>query len=741
MLGRTRETNELDAVLEAARNGRSSALVVHGEAGIGKTTLLSQAATAAGPGFRVLKARGYESESDIPFAGLLDLLMPLLDLLDRVPEAQARALRGAMAIEEPSPHDQFAVPAAVLSVLGAAADDQPVLAVIDDVQWLDEATREALLFAARRIEAEGVVMLFGMRDGEGLKAEALGLPLLRVRGLEPDAAHALLARGVGTELIPQVADVLLETAAGNPLALVEIPHTLTPGQLAGIDALPSPIRAGSSVESAFRRQLEALPEDTRRALTVVAAMITGRVDLLHAALDHLGIAPDVLAPAEAADVVHVDGARIDVRHPLLRSTIYHAAGAPDRRNAHEALAAVAPDPRVRAWHLAIAAVAPDETVAAALEEAGMDARERGGNAAAAAAFERAAELSTDPEAKARRLLEAGRDLTISGGFDPALVHLDEAVRLSHDPLLQADARRTRGHVELRRGAPQIAYELLDGEARRLQDEDPQRAAQTLVEASVAHMMTGDMQALEDSAMRACALAGGGVDPGVEAVSSLIIGEAQIAMGRTEDGNRLLDAVVPLIVGGDVLAGLPEIIGMAGHCSIWVERWDRAELVLNRIVDAAREAAALGLLIYPLAARSHLELRRGRWQAAMADGGESVELARQTGQIGLLAHSLAALAEVEAGMGRSADAQAHGRESLELTRALGSDAIRVYALHALAQDDLVTGKVDRVVELLDEAQLVADRLGQEEPGLVQWPPTHVEALLRLGETERAQAALD
>jgi DNA-binding CsgD family transcriptional regulator len=740
VLGRTRELNELQALLEAAREGRSGAVVVHGEAGIGKSTLLAAAVESAPEEMLAVGARGYESESEIPFAGLLDLLTPLLDLLDRIPPAQARALRGAMAIEEPSPHDRFAVPAAVLSLLAAAAEERPVLAVVDDVQWLDPGTTEALLFTARRIQAEGIVLALGLRDGEGLRAEDLGLPRLHVGGLDAESARAVLEQRSPGIAAP-VADLLLETAGGNPLALVEIPHLLTDEQRTGREAVPAPLRAGSGIEGAFRRQLAALPDDARRAATVVAAMQTGRVDILHRALERLGIDRAALTAAEEADVVRYAAGRVEIRHPLLRSTIYHAAGAPERRAAHEVLADVAPDARRRAWHMAIAAVAPDEAVASALEAAGADARGRGGSAAAAAAFERAAELSVDEEARARRELEAARDLAATGGFDRALALIADATTRTRDPLLGADLRRARGNVELRRGAPQVAFELLDAEARRLQDDDPQRAAMTLIEASVAHMMTGDMDALEDTAMRASALAGGGIDPGIEALATLIIGEAQLALGRTADGDRLLDAVVPPMLETDVLSGLPEVIGMAGHSSIWIERWDRAEAVLDHLVGAAREASALGLLIYPLAARSHLEFRRGRWQAALADAGESVELARQTGQLGLLAHSLSALADVESATGRHADAQAHGREALELTRALGADATRIYALAALAFDDLVTGRVEEAIELLDEAQLVADRLKMHEPAIIQWAPDHIEALARAGETERAERALE
>jgi DNA-binding CsgD family transcriptional regulator len=738
MFGRTRERSELEAILEQAREGTSAALVVHGEAGIGKSTLLDATIDAA-DGFRVLRARGYESESDIPFAALLDLFMPLLDLLDRIPEAQADALRGALAIGPPSPADRFAVPAAVLSVLAAAAEDGPVLVVVDDVHWLDEASLEALLFAARRLAAEGVVVLLGARTGEGFDPKASGLPQLRVGGLELDTARELLESRLGS--VPaSVSGKLLATAQGNPLALVEIPTALTPAQLTGREELPSPLPPGASVEQAFERQIESLAPQTRAALVLLSSMQTGRVDVLYEAMERQGLARETLEQAVDAGLVRFDGPRVEFRHPLLRAAVYHGAPAPERRAAHETLADVAPDGRRRAWHLAIAAVAPDEAIAAALEEAGADARTRGGSAAAASAYARAAELSVDDESRARRQLEASRDLSITGGFERALALLEEAGSLTRDPLLQADVRRARGNVEMRRGAPLIAYELLEAEARRLEPTDPQRAATTLIEASVAHMMTGDMTGLEGSARRARDMVAGGVDPGLEAVATVIIGEALLAQGKTKEGDALLDATVPLFLEGDILGTVPEIIGMAGHSSIWIERWDRAEAVLARLVEAARQASAVGLLIYPLAARSHLDFRLGRWQAALSDAAESVELARETGQIGLLAHSLTALARVESGLGRSADAQAHGREALELTRALGSDAIRVYALASLAFDDLIAGRVESVIELLDEAQQVADRIGMDEPALVQWAPDHVEALARAGETARAEQAL-
>ncbi|HEX8086332.1 MAG TPA: AAA family ATPase [Solirubrobacteraceae bacterium] len=739
LIGRTRERSELEAVLESAREGRSTVVVVHGEAGIGKTTLLDETAAAA-PDFRVLRARGYESESDIPFAGLLDLLSPLLDLLDRIPPAQAAALRGSLALGDPVPHDRFAVPAAVLSMLAAAAEEQPVLAIVDDVHWLDAASLEALLFAARRIAAEGIVLLLGARDGEGFDAGATGLRCLHLGALDEESARALLTERAAGVAEP-VARQLLEAAAGNPLAIIEIPTLLDDLQIAGRVPLPAPLPPGSSVEGAFRRQLERLPDDTRRALLVVATMQTGRVDVLHEALQRIGIDRACLNAAEEAGVVGVQAGRMHFRHPLLRATVYHGASAPDRRAAHDVLAEVAPDAQRRAWHMAHAAVAPDEAVASALEAAGRDARGRGGHSAAAAAFARAAELSVDDELRARRDLEAATDFTLAAQFDKALALIDDGLSLTTDAVLKTDLRRARGHLELRRGAPLAANAVLKEEAEWLEAQgDRARAATTLIEASVAHMMTGDMVQLGEGARHARALAHG-VAPEVEALATIIEAETLVALGRAEEAERLFAPVLPFLLEGDPLAaGLPEVVGMVGQCATWVERFDRAQTILDRLVRAARDASAVGLLIYPLAARSHLEFRVGRWAAAMADAGESVELARETGQVGLMAHSLTALARVESALGRSDDAQRDGRESLEICRAMGGDAIRVYALAVLAFDDLVCGRVERAIELLDEASEVADRLQMDEPGLVQWAPDHVEALARAGETERARVAL-
>ena len=691
-VGRERERARIDRLLTDARAGRSGALLLHGEAGIGKTALMRWAIGHA-TGMRVLRARGIETESDIPFAGLGELVTPLLDRLDAIPDVQADALRGALALGPATPHDRFTVPAGLLSLLAVAAEEQPVLVAIDDAQWLDESSVEAFLFAGRRIGAEGIAMLGSLRDGTAVAGmEVPWLERLSVSPLGDGEARELL----GSErLAPSVAERLVSTAAGNPLALLEIPRLLSDGQRAGREPLEEPLRPGTGVERAFRRTLDALDDSPRRALLVAATAPTGRIEVIEPALRECGLTIGDLAPAEEARLISTADGEVEFRHPLVRSTAYHAAGAAERRGAHAALAAAAPEGSPeRAWHLAACAVAPDEAVAAALEAAALDARGRGAHATAARDFGRAAQLTPGEEPRARRLLEAATDATRAGEADRAFALLGEASRLASDPLLAADIQRMTGHVEMRRGSPRAAYELLVAEAERVRSRDPRRAAGMFLEASVSHMITGDMHALVATAERARALATA-ADPAVELLATAVIGEAYLALGDVEHGDALLSACEPYLLEGDPLA-IVEVVGMAAHSSIWIEKFDRAQRIFDRLVAAARDASAVSALIYPLAARSHLDFRLGRWAAARAHADEAVELAQDTGQLPLLAHGLAALAHIEAATGQEEACRDHVTEGLALVARLQGDAIGAYLNAALGLLELGLGRIPEAI---------------------------------------------
>jgi DNA-binding CsgD family transcriptional regulator len=666
------------------------------------------------------------------------MLAPLLHLRDRIPEVQARALGSALALEPPTPFDRFAVPAGMLSLLGAAAEEQPLLVAIDDVHWLDDASREAVAFVARRLGQEGVALLGSARPLPGVLEAFEGIEQVAVPGLSDDDAAELLRREARHTIADDVARDLVATAHGNPLALTEIPRALSPDQLAGRAPLSGPVPAGEHIEEAFARQVADLPADTREALLVAAAMQTGRHDLFLAALERRGMPADALEPALRGELVTLDG-RVDFFHPLLRSAVYHAADPVQRRSVHATLAELASSPARRAWHLAAAAAAPDEQVAAALEQAAAEARARGGVSAAARAFERAAHLSTDDGARARRLLEAASDFAQGGQPDQALSLVDEAQDLT-DGALATEVVRVRGRVEMRRGAPIIAHDLLVAEAERIQADSPGAAASLLVEAAVAHMMTGDMEALVATGDRARALLPGGGDPVIEVLAGLLVGEAHAALGHEDEADALLDPALPFLTGPYVLAVPAEIVGMAGQCAIWYERWDRATAVLDHQINVAREASAINQLIYPLAAHALMDYRRGRWPSALADAGEAAGLARDSGLKPLLTFALAAQALVEAAMGRREEARAHARESVQMGELLGGTALAVYGVYALAFDALSAGDAETAAELYDRIARVAARVHMQR-GILQFGADRVEALARLGRTDDAFQALE
>jgi DNA-binding CsgD family transcriptional regulator len=725
MVGRKDERARLKALLDAAREGRSGTLLLHGPPGIGKTALLRWTIEEAAD-FTLLQARGMESESDIPFAGLAELVMPLLPHLDELPSVQAAAIRGALALGPPTSTDRFTVPAALLSLLARAADERPVLVVVDDAQWLDDPSLDAFLFAGRRLGQEGIVMIGAARE-QGRRVDMPWLERLCIAPLRDEDARALLDDAIASG----VADRLVATAAGNPLALLEIPGLLSTAQLAGREPLEDPLRPGTNVERAFAIAIEALPETSRRALLVVAAAGTRRLDAIARGLARAGLSLINLEPAEEARIVSMREGELEFRHPLMRSTVYHSASLSERRSAHAALAA-AFEGAERAWHLASCAVAPDETVAAALEQAALDARGRGAHATAMRDLSRAAQLTPQGEPRARRLVAAAGDAVRSALAERALGMLDEAAALTDDPLLLADAERLRGHVELRRGSPEAAYERLVREADRVRSRDPRRAAAMFLEASVAHMVTGDFHELIVSAERARALSAS-TEPAVELLATAVIGAGQVALGEIEPGVAALGACGPYLMEADPLANV-EIVGLAGQAAVWVEDWDGAARILSRLVGAARDASAVSALIHPLAVTAHLDLRRGRWAAALAGASEAVELAEDTGSLALLPHALAALTLVEAGLGHEADCRSHVERGLEI---VPGEGVHLHA--ALGLLELGLGRIPEAIEALETAERGLLRR-EVNSAVVPLRPDLVEAYVRAGRREEAEAVL-
>jgi DNA-binding CsgD family transcriptional regulator len=488
LLGRRHESRTLVSLVNTVRGGDSQVLVLRGEAGIGKTALLDHL-TAAASGCRVARASGVESEMELPFAALHQLCGPHLDRLDALPERQRAALGIAFRLRSGSPPDPFVVGLATLTLLSQVADEQPLICVIDDAQWLDQASAQALEFVARRLAAEPVGLVLAVRD------ELLfdGLPGLVVRGLSDDDAAALLDSAAPGGLDPRVRERILAECRGNPLALLELPRGLSRAELAfggATDTEATPLV--HRLEREFVRQIQTFPSRTRILLLIAAAEPVGDAELLWLAAARLGIGAEAAADAEQTGLVSFRD-RVRFRHPLVRSAVYRSAGLAERREAHRALAE-STDPRGdadrRAWHRARAAVGPDEDVAAELERCADRAATHGGIAAAAAFLDQAAALTPDPARRVRRSLDAAQAKAHAGAFPDALAVLAmaEAGRLSPDD--QARVELLRAQISFTSGRGNVALPLLLAAARRLEPLDPRLARDTYLDAMSAALFAG-----------------------------------------------------------------------------------------------------------------------------------------------------------------------------------------------------------------------------------------------------------
>jgi len=736
--GRAGELARIEELVERACRGRGGALLLHGDPGIGKTALLDVAHRRADGELTVLRTSGSESAVALPYASLRELAGPLLDLRAALPPVQAQALGVALALEPPTPQERLAVPLALVALLARAAARRPVLALVDDLQWLDPASREAVLYAARRLAGLPVALLLAERDGDGPGVEAPGVERRPIGPLDPASARAVL-RGVGDALSEPVRETIARAAAGNPLALVELPAGLTPAQRAGRAQLDLPMRLGPSLQASFARRLAGLADDERRAVTVAAALERGPLRWLLAALAELGLPPRALDAAERARTVVVRDGELTLRHPLVRTAVYHAADADERRAAHRALAATAPDAPRRAWHLAAAADAADAGVADALEAVAYDARAVGGHAEAAAAFERAAQLSDELAVRGRRELEAARDAATAGDHDRALALLDDAAGHA-GAAVRAAVVRLRGNLAIRRGEAHRALTELTSEGeRQLAAGNDADAAALFLEASVAPFMTGEVEQQIYIVERArTAAAGVGGEQAV--LVELIAGEAEIAFGREVAGGATLAAAVERLGEVDLVAH-GEIVGMAAQTSLWIGDFARGAAIADEMVAACRRVSAFGRLPYPLSVRAQAAFRRGGWTTAAQAAGEAAQLARETGQETLLAFSLAYGARVDAGQGRVEEARERIAEALAIAERERADGIAVHVHAAAALLDLVEGRADAAAQAARRAGELEASLNLRHPAATMWAGDLLDALAVAGRAHELRVAVD
>ena len=484
--GRAEECALLDTFINAIRRGEGQSLVVRGEAGIGKTALLEYLIRSASD-LTVLRAVGVESEMELAYAGLHQLCGSLLDRIDRLPAPQRQALEIAYGRSAGGAPDRFLVGLAVLSLLSEAADERPILCLVDDAQWLDRASALSLAFVARRLLAERVGVIFAAREPGGELAQ---LPELEVHGLPRDDARALLGATVWLRLDERVGDRIVAETRGNPLALLELPRGLTARQLAGGFGLVEAQGLAGRIEESFLRRVETLSDDARRLLLVAAAEPVGDPLLLLRASERLGIA--VSAVDAETDGLLALSERVTFRHPLVRSAVYRTATREQRRQVHLALAEATDsvDPDRRAWHLATAAAGPNEPVAAALEQSASRAQARGGLAAAAAFLHRSVVLSGDPKQRMRRALAAAQANLHAGIFEGALELLALAEASTPDELQRAHVELLRGQIAFASRMGTSAPPLLLKAAQRLEPLDPELARETYLDAWGAALFAG-----------------------------------------------------------------------------------------------------------------------------------------------------------------------------------------------------------------------------------------------------------
>jgi DNA-binding CsgD family transcriptional regulator len=490
LLGRQREREVLDRLLEAARDGHGSVLTVYGEPGVGKTALLEYAAAAA-PDFRVARAVGVEGEMELAFAALQQLCSPSLDLIDRLPDPQREAFEVALGLSGGRTPNPFLVGLAVLNLLSEAAEERPLLCVIDDAQWLDRASARVLAFVARRLLAERIAMVFAAREQI---VSLSGFAELQVEPLGHRDARALLDSILPGRLDERVLERIVIETRGNPLALLELPRGLTPGELAGGFGLPTAVPLSTGIEQSFTRRLVRLPRDARQLLLLAAAEPLGDPALLWRAAKQLGIPETAAQAAELEGLLRLDGA-VTFRHPLVRSAVYGAAEPTERRKVHDALADATDreiDPDRRAWHRAQAAATPDEDVAAELERSAARAQARGGFAAAAAFLERATGLTPEESRRSGRALAAAQAKLQAGALDDALRLVATAESGVLSELEQARAELLRAQLSFLSTRGSDAAPLLLEAAERLREIDPELARETYLEALTAAIFAGPL---------------------------------------------------------------------------------------------------------------------------------------------------------------------------------------------------------------------------------------------------------
>jgi DNA-binding CsgD family transcriptional regulator len=716
LVGRSAERELLSGLAARAAEGTSGTLVLRGEPGVGKTALLDDlAATARARGMRTARLTGVEAEMQLGYAALHRFLLLFPDHTERLPDPQRSALRSTFGLVAGPPADRFLVALGVLTLLADVASAAPLVCLVDDVQWLDPESAVVLGFAARRLYAEQVVLLFAVGNGAAPASALAGLPELAIGGLaERDAAELLSSLTKG-RLNPVIGARLATETGGNPLALVELVRELSPAQLAGAVALPDPLPAGPSLEGVFSRRIGRLPAETRLLMAVAAAGPTAPPDLLWRAARHLGIDPDAAASEDAGDLVTF-GPEIAFRHPVVRSVIYHGTPLSQRRVIHRALAAVGEQsmpPDWVAWHLAMAAAGPDDAVATRLEQAAEDVRNRGGYAAVASFLSLAAELSVDMGLRTGRLLAAADAELVAGALDQARVRLDQLPAGPATPLQQGLALRLSGQLSLTTGQLTDAPAQLLAAARTLLPIDAALGRQTLLQALEAANFAGHGAVEEMRAVAAEILpAEYAAAPAASIADRLLYGFLHWLAGEHRQAAPLLRSAIDDLHDEHTDEQV-RLTWLQAGCFAASELLDEAArtVLAADFARLARKRGALTALPLALTFAGEADARAGRFEQADAAHAEGQAISAATGNPGIPGHASPPDLLLMVWRGRESQARAAAAAiTAEMAdRGIGSgvsyvhtwlavlevalgnyrDAL-VHAQHAYREDSLATG---------------------------------------------------
>ncbi len=732
LLGRDSERGAVSRLVATARLGVGGTLVLMGEPGVGKTALLEDTVASLGE-LRVLRATGLEAESHIPFAGLLQLLRPALAHLDQLSVPQSTALSGALALTRTSTGsgDRFVIGAAVLSLLCEYAEEAPVAVVVDDLHLLDRPSAEAIVFAARRLAADPVVVLVAVRTSEADRLVA-GLPVVRLSGLDDDDAVALVTQRAGGRLAPGRLQPLLALARGNPLALLE---------LAGddLDALatdPSdlPALVPDTVTEAFARRLDRMSQEGRTAL-LVAAVCGGDPLVTDRACSSLGVDVEPLAEAEDAGLVSVTSGRITFRHPLVRAAAYSRAGVRERRAAHRAVADALPDGDAdrRAWHLAEAVWQPDAGVSDLLAESAERARSRAAYSVASGAFERAARLTPDQGRRADRLLRSAESAWSAGLTERALGLLEDHGREGPGDSGRMQELALRGAIAARTGRLRDARDMLMAAADLATD--PNEESVILADAVHANFFLAGANAAVSLERRLVELAPAVTDDRARALGLVATGVARILVGHP-GGADDLRAAVPLLQATPELYENPFRVSMLMEVPLYLRDATGGRAVRD-LVEAVRERAGIGAMPAVLWHLAREQATTSAWTEAEANYTAVVRLAEETGQVTEQVMALAGLCWLESRQGHEERCRRHGGEVLGTPAAAQLQMAQAWVHYALGDLELSLGDAARAASTLRELIRLLEVHDLADADLVPAAEL-VDALQRLGQVSEAQA---